>query len=236
MTYVEETSETNRILKTHEDLWKAIRILRSDPDTTRAGFYQMLLSAETSISPKSTWNQPDLDNATTVVVKLLTMIDSSALHRSSDRLEKGSSRISWTDDVPFSKFLQDLFPTENHPVLSYPTNDLLLDMKSELKAIKLKKRLDISLRPTHDLRNHLRLDRKSNTLEIYHHIGFLKEQLRATKGHGDWSSPSASIKLWVFFFKLAIKSSYTNRLQRIAPSPAGPRNFRFHPRNSFPPF
>lgn len=194
-TYVDGSSAKDRVLKTHEDLWCAIRALKSNPDITRVGFCQSLFSSKTGNLPEPTWNQPDLLNATTLVVKLLTMIDSSALYHSSDRLETGGSRIHWKDDVPFSKYLQDLFPTENHPVLSYPDNDLLIDMKSELRATKLKKRLDITFRPTHDIRNHLRLHRRLNVLEIYHHTAFLKEHMRLTRGSGDWSSPSTSIKV-----------------------------------------
>jgi len=194
-TYVDGSSAKDRVLKTHEDLWRAIRALKSNPDITRAGFRQLLFSSKTGNLPDPTWNQSDLLNAATLVVKLLTMIDSSSLYHSSDRLETGGSRIHWKDDVPFSKYLQDLFPTENHPVLSYPHSDLLIDMKSELRATKLKKHLGITFRPTHDIRNHLRLHRRLNVLEIYHHTTFLKEHLRSTRGSGDRSSPSTSIKV-----------------------------------------
>jgi len=193
-TYVDGSSAKDRVLKTHEDLWRAIRALKSNPDITRAGFCQ-LLSIKTDDLSDPTRNQPDLLNATTLVVKLLTMIDSSALYHSSDRLETGRSRIHWKDDVPFSKYLQDLFPTDNHPVLSYPNNDLFIDMKFELRATKLKKHLGITFRPTHDIRNHLRLHRRLNALEIYHHTAFLKEHMRLTRASGDWLSPSTSIQV-----------------------------------------
>jgi hypothetical protein len=134
-------------------------------------------------------------NAATLVVKLMTMIDSSALYQSSDKLEIGGSRFHWKDDVPFSKYLQDLFPTGNHSILSYPARDLPVGMKSDLRATKLKKHLHITFCATYDIRNHLRLDRRLNVLEIYHHTAFLKEQLRLTKGTGDWSSPSTSIRV-----------------------------------------
>ncbi|MEX5538882.1 hypothetical protein ABFV54_27625, partial [Pseudomonas syringae] len=60
--------------------------------------------------------------------------------------------------MAFSKYIQDLFPTGNHPVLSYGDNDSLVDMKSELRAIKLQKHLKVSFRPTHDISRHLRYD------------------------------------------------------------------------------
>jgi hypothetical protein len=194
-TYADGSSAKDRVFKTHEDLWRAIRVLKSNPDTTRAGFCRLLSTSEKAGLVETTWNQQDLLNASTLVVKLLTMIDSSALHRSSDRLETGYSRTHWKDDVPFSKYLEDLFPSENHPVLSYPDSDMLIEMKSELRGTKLKKHLGIAFRPTQDIRNHLRLDRRLNVLEIYHHTAFLKEQMRLTRRPGDWSIPSVSIKV-----------------------------------------
>lgn len=192
-TYIDSSPAEGRVLQTHENLWHAIRTLMSKPHITRAEFCQLLVSEK--FAPRSDFSEDDLRHATTLAVKLLTMIDCSALHYSSDRLEKGGCRIHWSDEVSFSKYLQDLFPTENHPVLSYPDSDLLVDMQSELKARKLKKHLGITFRATNDIRNHLRLYRRQNVLEIYHHTAFIKEQLRLTKRPGDWSSPSTSIKL-----------------------------------------
>jgi hypothetical protein len=40
----------------------------------------------------------------------------------------------------------------------------------------------VTFRATHDIRNHLAYDYRDNTIDIYHHAAFLKEQLRATKG------------------------------------------------------
>ena len=194
-TYIDCCSANSRVFKFHEDLWHAIGTLKSNPGVTRAEFCQLLLSNKAGNLPNATWNHPDLLNATTLAVQILTMIDSSALYHSSDRLESGNSRIYWKDDVPFSKYLQDLFPVETHPVLSYPENDLVMEMKSELRATKLKKHLGIIFRPTHDIRNHLRFHRSLNVLEIYHHTAFLKENLRLTRGPGDWSSSSTCVKV-----------------------------------------
>lgn len=192
-TYSENSAQTAKLFKTHGDLWKAIGVLKANPAITRLQF-------ALSLTPKnkgtlSLAGEADLLSMTTLVVKILTMIDCSALHHSSDRLEKGGSRIHWKNDVPFSKYLEDLFPTGNYPLLSYPSNDSLADVKSELRATKLKKHLGITFRATHDIRNHLRLYRKEGVLEIFHYAAFLKEQLRQTRGSGDWSSPTASIKV-----------------------------------------
>lgn len=190
-TYIDNCAPADKIFQQHGDLYQAITQLKSNPDITRADFHRGIATASGQKSP----SRVGLLQASTLAVKVMTMIDCSPLHHSSDRLETGVFRLYWKDDVPFSKFLQDLFPTESHPILSFVDSDVFLDVRSELRAVKLRKHLGITFRPTHDIRNHLRLDRRQNVLEIYHHTAFIKEQLRLTKGTGDFSVPSKSIKV-----------------------------------------
>ncbi|KAK0625828.1 hypothetical protein B0T14DRAFT_425123, partial [Immersiella caudata] len=129
-----------------------------------------------------------------LVVRISIMTESGALHHSSNRLEKGSFRISWIDDVPFTQYLHDLFPTESRAVLSYADNELFLTTRSTIKANKLKRRLGITFRATHDVKNHLYFDRRANVIDIYHHTAFIKQQLRATRDGGDFSTPAPGIK------------------------------------------
>jgi len=192
-TYVDSFAVKDRVLKTHSDLWDAFKALTSNPDLCRVDLYELLQSKSFGSSPGSI--NKDMQSATTLVVKLLLMVDCSALHQSFDRLERGGYRIHWKDDVAFAKYLQDLFPTENHSVFSYPDKDNHDDVKSEMRARKLKKHLGIAFLATSDIRNHLRFNRKHNVVEIFHHTAFLKEHLRLTKGAGDWSSPSSSLKM-----------------------------------------
>ncbi|KAH7141928.1 hypothetical protein EDB81DRAFT_899350 [Dactylonectria macrodidyma] len=191
-TYSETSAQTAKLFKTHGDLWKAIGVLKANPAITRLQFALLLTLKNKDTIPLA--GEAELLSMTTLVVKILTMIGCSALHHSSDRLEKGGYRIHWKNDVAFSKSLEDLFPTGSHPLFSYPDNDSLADAKSELRATKLKKHLGITFRATHDIQSHLRLYRKGGVLEIFHYAAFLKEQLRQTRGPGDWSSPAASIK------------------------------------------
>lgn len=112
-------------------------------------------------------------------------------------LRRGPSGFHWKDDVAFSQYLQDLFPTENHAVLSHADSEVFLSIKSALRATKLKKRLRVSFRATHDVRNHMYFDRQANVIDIYHHTAFIKEQLRATRDSDDFSTPALSIKAYV---------------------------------------
>ncbi|KAL2211712.1 hypothetical protein CC79DRAFT_216955 [Sarocladium strictum] len=177
--YVEEAPDTSRALRTHDDLFTAIATLRTQPDITRTVFYTKAFPRPNG-SP--TLDQADLLEATTLVMRIFLMIESSPVHYSSTRLESGGLRVPWRDDVPFSQYLDQLFPKTTHRVFSFADSETFADVKIELRATKLRKHLGVTFRATHDIRNHLAYDYRDNTIDIYHHAAFLKEQLRATKG------------------------------------------------------
>ncbi|CEI65501.1 unnamed protein product [Fusarium venenatum] len=129
-TYIDATSTSTRNVKTHSDIFTIISILKSHSDATLSELRQLA-------SPSTNTNtQAD---AIAIGVKTMLMIDPSALHRSSDRLEKGTFRVHWKEDVPLSKYIQDSFPIGNHNVLSYHTSELFADTKRQLKAVNLKR-------------------------------------------------------------------------------------------------
>ncbi|KAK3319157.1 hypothetical protein B0H66DRAFT_640419 [Apodospora peruviana] len=146
------SSSSSRLLKTHEDLLQAVQVLRSHPDATKFQFYQLAFqeSLRDAGGNAPSDSHVNLLSATTLVVKILTIVESSPLYHSSDRLKKGAHRIHWRDDIVFSKYLQDLFPINNHSILSYKhtESELLAEMKHELRATKLKQWHPVSpLRP-----------------------------------------------------------------------------------------
>ncbi|KAF5538495.1 hypothetical protein FMEXI_9364 [Fusarium mexicanum] len=200
-TYMDATSANTRRIETHEDLFQVVSILKSNPDATLSELCRLTLPSTSSQRPDET-RQVD---AVALGVKALLMIDPSALHHSSDRLEKGTYRIHWREDVPLSKYIQDSFPLGNHNVLSYNNSELFAEVKKGLKAVNLKKRLGITIRATSDIRNHLHFDRKNNYVEVYHYTSFLKEQLRVTQDVGDCSSPSSSLKRGVLPRQLVLE-------------------------------
>ncbi|KAF5973231.1 hypothetical protein FCOIX_8871 [Fusarium coicis] len=200
-TYMDVTSANKRQIEKHEDLFQVVSILKSNPDATLSELCQL---TRPSSGPQAADRAKQVD-AVALGMKALLMIDPSALHHSSDRLEKGTYRIHWKENIPLSKYVQDSFPLGNHNVLSYNNSELFAEAKKELKAVNLKKRLGINIRATSDIRNHLHFDRKNNYLEIYHYTSFLKEQLRVTRDVGDCSNPSSSLKRGVLPRQLVLE-------------------------------
>ncbi|KAK3356635.1 hypothetical protein B0T25DRAFT_537103 [Lasiosphaeria hispida] len=161
------------VFREHEDVFQAVILLQQNPGKTRLEIGNLIKRDGT--------NPGDLFKATDLAAKILTMVNCSTSYLSSDRLEKGNSRMHWKDGIAFDTYLRGLFPTEEHPVFSYPDGEAFADAKGELLGRKLKKHLNLTFRPTHDIRNHLRLDRRDNVLEIYHYTSFVKEHLRLSK-------------------------------------------------------
>ncbi|OAR00816.1 hypothetical protein LLEC1_04838 [Akanthomyces lecanii] len=177
-TYVDGGFEATRVFKTHEDLFAAIRILRANPSMTRKQLADAI--AENQATPSS-----NMSAAIGLTVKVLTMIDSSSprFFTSPGTLELGRFRTPWRDYVPFHDYIHDMFPacTQARSIGNGNSNDFA-DVKSTLRASKLKKKLRLTLRLTHDLRDHLQFDRKHRILDIFHLTTFLKEQFRLSKG------------------------------------------------------
>jgi hypothetical protein len=178
LDYKDASHHERNVFKTHGDIFKAIVHLKKNLETTRSDLNSFISSSD----HLSTANRNDLLNASALVVRVVAMLDCSTSYQSPDRLEKGLSRVYWEDHVPFRKYLQDLFPKHRNVFFSASDgNDLVLGSHSRLRATKLHKHLKITLRPTPDIRNHLRLDPGGKELDIFHYASFLKEHLRATR-------------------------------------------------------
>ncbi|KAJ3498246.1 hypothetical protein NLG97_g1277 [Lecanicillium saksenae] len=181
-TYIDEGFDTTRIFKTHEDLFAALQTLKTTRRITKAQLAEAIVGDRTT--PENA-----VQPAICLVVKVLTMIDcsSSRLFSSPNALELARFRTSWREYVPFCDYIEDLFPKPQHAGLGYESSDRFGGMKAALRAHKLKKRLRLTLRRTHDLRDHLQFDKKNRILDIFHLTTFLKEQLRDQKSVSDTS-------------------------------------------------
>lgn len=165
-------------LSKHEDLFRIIQVLKKEPNLTRAQILDKLFADRPGRRPPSAADQ---GRAINLAVQIMVAVKCSAQHQSSDVLEHGTCQIPWRSDVTFSQFLIDLFPMTDHPSLNDDDVVKSLGIKEGLMAKKLKKRAGLKFEPTDDLGRHLKFDRKTAVVELYHHTAFLKEHLRLTK-------------------------------------------------------
>ena len=168
---------SNPALRGHNDFLSVIRQLKNSPDVPRT-----LLTKSIFPSRPGCVEPPlaDQELAINLAVKVMTMINCSTSRQSWDLLEAGASQVPWRDEVSFNDFVTNAFPLTDHPSLD-GNFEPPLDIKAFLMARKLKKRRGLKFRATDDIRRHLKLNRKHNNIELFHHTAFLKEHLRLTK-------------------------------------------------------
>ncbi|KAK8002078.1 hypothetical protein PG991_014300 [Apiospora marii] len=201
-------SSISPIFKNHHDLFRAIIRLRTNPQTTRNELLEFIAPSCSDVDEQT--------SATALVTRIVVMVECSTIYQSADRLEKGLSNVPWNENTSINSYIGGFFSNQNSATLQCLLwdSDLRHGSKSTLRATKLRKRLKLRLRPTHDLRNHLKLNRQGGELEIFHHAAFLKEQLWATNAHrrqGGTSNATASATLLPRQLLLEILDS----LQRI---------------------
>jgi hypothetical protein len=115
----------------------------------------------------------------------MAMVNSSAENQSDGLLEYGAMPITWQSDTSFSDFIEMAFPTKEEVYSAQdgarqqltPTRNTRW---TGLTAKRLKRTAGLELIPTDNLQNHLRLDVKYRTVEIYHHTSVLKEHLASS--------------------------------------------------------
>lgn len=165
-------------LSSYDDLFRIIKQLKSNPELSKAELLEQLFTDRPTRSYQ--------ERALNLAVQVVTMINCSVFRQSSVLSEYGNERAQSHLNDTFAQFLNNAFRKTSHPSID--------EIKSELLATNFKN-ARLEFRPTDDLRNHLRLDRKLRVVEIFHHASFLKEQLRLTKEQPQGVSVSDLIRM-----------------------------------------
>ena len=164
-------------LSSHGELIRIIRTLKENPNILRSQLAGVMF-------PDQQYQQGDVDMAISLAVKALCMVSSGgstsvSLPHTVVLLETGSHHITWRDDVSFRAFLDASFPLSDNLALNDPVS-VFSDLTTSLSAVQLKKHAGLEFEPTDSLQNHLKLDRRAGTVQVFHHLAFLKEHLRST--------------------------------------------------------
>jgi hypothetical protein len=180
----EFTASKELALRGHEDLIEIVRYLKERPSTPRqqltADFFSDRAKREGSQEQP---NINDQDRAFDLAARILIMVNcSTELNQVEALLEEGPRLVTWAKGDSLSKFIATTFPTTDHPTLNDPSQRAKSNaLKLSLQARRLTKIAGLTFRPTDNLTDHLRLDPKEGTVEIFHHTRALKEFLIATQ-------------------------------------------------------
>lgn len=170
-------------LGTHDDLLAVISTLKACAGVrrsviTKAHFAKRAAARGVAGLPLLS----DQHHAFSLAARIIAMVNSSAEDQADVLLESGALPVTWRDDKSFAEFLEMAFPMQRavdisetgprqQPVLSHGSR------WSKLTAKRLKGMAGLEFLPTDNLQNHLRLDVKRKTVEVYHHTGVLSQHL-----------------------------------------------------------
>jgi hypothetical protein len=161
-------------LRSHDDLFNIIELLRKSPGVARSVLTEEHFSTYT-YKPDMT----DQQRAFNLAIKVMMMLNCTIGNQGLDVLELGTGPTIWGNHKSQQELLESNFPVKEHHILE--ENGGPSDIKRRLNALELKKKAGVKFQGTEDLKNHLKLDHNTGVVQIYHHTTFLKEHLLATR-------------------------------------------------------
>jgi hypothetical protein len=179
-------------IETHHNVAELICAVKLMSEISRA---QILLGLFEAHPKKNQLSTRERQMVLNMIIRITFMVDCTGSRQPYALLEEGVGRRCWQDNTTFCDFMISSFPIVDQAALGEPETVLLKDIQSQLSARKLKKHLRVRFRPTDDLRSHLRFDRRTNTVDVFHHTAFLKEHLRCTKGRTDVNTFEDALKM-----------------------------------------
>ncbi|KAK6535556.1 hypothetical protein TWF694_002010 [Orbilia ellipsospora] len=189
-------------IRSHEDIFRIIQLLRKQPNISRRRLAEEVFGH----GQASTEENADREHAIGLAVKLLTMVYSTHWLKQNAEHDNGDlESATWLDDIAFDAFVESRFPTTDHPGFGEDSSSSFWEFKSKITGTKLVKRGGLIFEPTEDLSNHLKLNRATGVVEMFHHTAFLKESLRITKGSGGPMSIKESLGLGAIPRQLALE-------------------------------
>jgi hypothetical protein len=161
-------------LRNHEDLFQIMQMLKENCDVPRSD-----LTAQHFSQPGKSRESHSIDQyrALNMAVRIMTSICCSSERQYLGQIELGSDPVVWRNDKSLQQFLESAFPAPAHSSFHGPG----FWPPPQIEAARLEKVAGMKFHGTDDIKNHLRFDRDTGVLEIYHHVSTLKEHLRASR-------------------------------------------------------
>ncbi|ERF76426.1 hypothetical protein EPUS_07306 [Endocarpon pusillum Z07020] len=177
-------------LRSHDDLFHLISALKEKADIPRGELTKSHFDGP-HVNKGNPPPQSDQNRAVDLAVRVMLMINCAVDDQSLGLLESGVAPLTWRNDETLCQFLKKIFPQEQYQILDAKTDGKRSPgIKTLLTASRLKSIARLTIEPTNDIRDHLRLTQRTGVVLIYHHVGFLIESL--TSGHP--SSPVGSLE------------------------------------------
>jgi hypothetical protein len=196
--YVPEFTCTTPALRSHSDLVDIMRLIKTNPDSQRSQLTHLYFSKRSDMGHVLP-DPADQSRAFTMAARILLMVNCELSHQSIEFLEYAQFPRPWRNDRSISQFISEAFRTSSHPYFDDQSEvSDSLAIRKAVTAKSLKKKAKLCLIPTNDLRNHLRLDRKKGTVEVFHQTAVLKENLISSYSLESESTISDQVSRYVY--------------------------------------
>jgi hypothetical protein len=171
---------TPAALQSHTGLFAIIRLLKQNPDKARS---ELRTKHFANHDADQLPTISDQNRAFDLALRAMTMVTCSLEATPIDTLEAGLRPMPWKQDLSWTQFISSAFPTAEYAGLG--THDegaaTYRQINERVTARRLLKVARLRFVPTNELGNHLKLNQKEGTVELYHHTSFLKEILIASQ-------------------------------------------------------
>lgn len=181
-SYVPELLPGNSpALEDHQQLHTLIEALKNNGNVLRGDITNSFYA-----SHKFT-NRPeppayDQNKAVDLALRVMAMLNCAADDLSLNLLESGVAPLPWREDETLLQFFDKIFPQATYQLLDTKSgHGRSPGITALLAAVRLKSIARLTLEPTDDIRDHLRLDQSTGVVLVYHHVGYLVECLRASR-------------------------------------------------------
>ncbi len=168
-------------LSNHDDLIAIVATLKRCAQAHRSALTKVHFSQRAEVRGEVLLPPVvDQNRAFNLGARVMAMVNSAAENQTDGLLESGMLPLTWQDDASFSNVLDTAFPLQSDvdAAQDNPQQQLMpsqISKWSKLTAKRLKKIARLELVATDNLQNHLRLDVKNKTVEIYHYTSVPKE-------------------------------------------------------------
>jgi len=183
--------DDDQAIRSHQDLLDIISLIKRYGTLQSREFCMAEYFASRSSSKAISVPRSDQDRAFQLAASIITMVDvrceqgqdsyyAGANWDIEDNQRHGDLPGAWRENDTLQTLMDDSFPTHIHPSLQDADAHAPL-IKANLTAINLKRIANLKIEGTDNLQDHLKLNQSTGVVEVFHHTGFLKEHLLATK-------------------------------------------------------
>lgn len=158
-------------LRTHRDLITIIQVLKVNQRVPRSTLIKEYLHQLGQNNPPSVQS---LCSVFELAAEILTMMECSDRQLIGEQCESSFRSIMWSNNESLQDFVESAILRRDPLPLDF----------SKLRAKDLRK-AGLRFQGTENLRNHLKLDRRTGYVQIFHHTSLLKLYLLSTRGDQD---------------------------------------------------